>query len=696
MIRIQFLGGACLRDGAAVLTGPPAQRHRIALLALLAGAWPLPVPRARLLALLWPEKDELAARRLLNLAVHVLRKALGSSAIVTIGDGLLLGTDGLSCDVLDLRAAAADDDVARVAELHAAPLLDGFSLPEAVDFGHWLDDTRRELQRIHRRVVLLQLERSEGQGDLHGAVAACRQLVALDPYSGDDARRLMRALEQAGDRASAIRQAVEHAQRRRADLELGPDPAVAILADELREGVLAAVEPPSIAVLPLRIVGAEPEAHALADGIAEEVIALLTKRRDLRVIARGAVQALRARDATPRDVGRTLSVRHVLDGSLRVADGRVRVVATLIDAETERPIWAESYERAHTDVLALQSDIALRLADAAHAEIAAGAQSGRDLPGPDSLAHRLVLQGRQNLRGHTVVALARGRDAFVRAVEHAPNYLDAHIQRALACLELAEEGDPEFPALHAEASAAVAHALAHDPRHPEALATDGMIRMMMHYDWAGAESAIRSALERAPAHPLVHDLLGRLLWAMGRYDDALLLARRAQTLGATPHGIDPVTMLLSANRYSEALTHARLAVEVDPYAPKTHAGLAWALFLCRQYEAGVRAMEEAVTRSDGHLRWRGEMGQMYGMMGRWADARTLIGELEAIPGISPCYVAHGYQGLGEADAALTLLESAVASKCGQAYGIRGSFLYAPLRGHPRFGALVATMGLQAQ
>lgn len=695
MIRVQFLGGALLRDGATVLTGPPAQRHRIALLALLAGAWPLPVPRARLLALLWPEKDETAARRLLNLAVHVLRNALGPSAVVTVGDGLLLGTEGLSCDVLDLRAAAADDDVARVAQLHAAPLLDGFSLPDAVDFGHWLDDTRRELQRIHRRVVLLQLERCEREGDLHGAVAACRQLVALDPYSGDDARRLMRALEQAGDRASAIRQAVEHAQRRRADLELGPDPAVALLADELREGVIAAVEPPSIAVLPLRTVGAEPEAHALADGITEEVIALLTKRRDLRVIARGAVQALRARDATPRDVGRTLSVRHVLDGSLRVADGRVRVVVALIDAETERPIWAETYERTHADVLALQSDIALRLAEAVHAEVVAGAQPGRDVPAPDSLAHRLVLQGRQHLRGHTMVALARARDAFARAVAHAPNYADAHIQRALACLELAEEGDPDFRALHAEASEAVARALALDPRHPEALATHGAVRMMAHYDWAGAETAMRTALERAPEHPLVHDLLGRLLWAMGRYDEALLVARRAQTLGATPHGVDPVTILLSASRYSEALSHARLAIEVDPYAPKTHAGLAWALFLLRQYEAGVRSMEEAITRSDGHLRWRGEVGQMYGMMGRWADARARIAELEAIPGVSPCQIAHSYQGLGEADAALTLLESAVAATCGQAYAIRGSFIYAPLRGHPRFAALVGTMGLEA-
>lgn len=693
MVRIQLLGGACLRDGTTVLTGPPAQRHRIALLALLAGAWPLPVPRARLLALLWPEKDDTAARRLLNLSVHVLRRALGKQTIVSLGDDLLLGTEELSCDILDLRDAVASDDLDRVAQLHAAPLLDGFSLPDAVDFGHWLDDTRRDLQRLHRRAVLAQLERSERAGDLHGAVAACRQLVALDPYSGDDTRRLMRALEQAGDRTSAIRQAVEHAQRRRADLELGPDPPVVALADELREGVVAAAEPPSIAVLPLRVVGAEHDAHALGDGITEEVIALLAKRRDLRVMARSTVSAWRAREASPREVGRVLSVRYVLDGSLRIASGRVRVVATLIDAETERPVWAETYERVHADVLALQSDVALRLAEAVHAEVVTGAHASGDVPAADSLAHRLVLQGRQHLAGNTLAALSRARAAFARAVSHSPGYLEAHVQRALACLELASEGDANFVALHTEARTAADRAMALDPRHPEALAVDAAVRMTTTFDWSGAEAGLHRAMERAPDHSLVHDLLARLLWAMGRYDEAMPIARRALALGATPHGVDLVTLLLSANRYGEALTEARLASEIDPYTPRTHALLGWALFLCRQYEAGARTMEEAIARSDGHLRWRGELGQMLGMMGRWADARALLAELEATPGVSPCHLVHSYQGLGEADTALDLLERAVTERCGPAYAIRGSFIYAPLRGQPRFAAVVDAMGL---
>src|SRR6185369_12129446 len=108
MITVQLLGGACLRSGDAPLSGPPAQRHRIALLALIVASWPQPISRDKAMAMLWPEKDVASARRLLNLAVHVLRAALGDEAITSTGDGLLFNPSKANCDLLDLRAAIDD------------------------------------------------------------------------------------------------------------------------------------------------------------------------------------------------------------------------------------------------------------------------------------------------------------------------------------------------------------------------------------------------------------------------------------------------------------------------------------------------------------------------------------------------------------------------------------------------------------
>jgi acetyltransferase len=234
MITVQLLGGACLRSGDALLCGPPAQRHRIALLTLIVAAWPQPLSRDRAMALLWPERDLAGARRLLNLAVYVLRSALGEDTIASAGDGLLLDPSHLSCDLHDLRAAIAEDASERVARLYTGPLLEGFFLGESTEFGYWLDQRRSELSHAYTGALLALAERQERSGDVHGRVGTCLRLVAADPHSGVYAQALMRALDAAGDRAGAIQHASEHAHRLRADLELEPDPHVAALAEELR------------------------------------------------------------------------------------------------------------------------------------------------------------------------------------------------------------------------------------------------------------------------------------------------------------------------------------------------------------------------------------------------------------------------------------------------------------------------------
>src|SRR5262245_59356098 len=133
MITVQLLGGASLRSGDVPIAGPPAQRHRIALLTSIVAAAPQPLSRDRAMALLWPERNLANGRRLLNLAVHVLRTALGDDAIVSAGDGLLWNPSHVWCDFHELRAAIAADAPEQVARLYSGQLLDGFHLPESVE-----------------------------------------------------------------------------------------------------------------------------------------------------------------------------------------------------------------------------------------------------------------------------------------------------------------------------------------------------------------------------------------------------------------------------------------------------------------------------------------------------------------------------------------------------------------------------------
>src|SRR4051812_1785090 len=154
MISFQLRGAATPPPPDAPLTGPPAQRHRIALLTLVVSTWPQPLARDRALALLWPEKDTASARRLLNLAVHVLRAALGDDAIASSGDGLLLEPARIACDLYDLRTAVATGDAERIVRLYAGPLLDGFHLDDATEFGYWLDEHRTELAHAYVGALL--------------------------------------------------------------------------------------------------------------------------------------------------------------------------------------------------------------------------------------------------------------------------------------------------------------------------------------------------------------------------------------------------------------------------------------------------------------------------------------------------------------------------------------------------------------
>jgi DNA-binding SARP family transcriptional activator/Flp pilus assembly protein TadD len=234
VIKVQLLGGASLRSGDVPLAGPPAQRHRIALLSLIVASWPQPLARDRAMALLWPERDVGKARRLLNLAVHVLRSTLGDDSIVSTGDGLLLNPSHLTCDLHELRDAVAVNDAERIVRCYTGALLDGFHLGESVDFGFWLDERRNELDHAYTGALRMVAESQERGGDVHGRVRTLRRLIAIRPHSAVYARSLMRALDSAGDRAGAIRHAGEHANRLRVDLDLDPDPEVMALAEQLR------------------------------------------------------------------------------------------------------------------------------------------------------------------------------------------------------------------------------------------------------------------------------------------------------------------------------------------------------------------------------------------------------------------------------------------------------------------------------
>jgi TolB-like protein/Tfp pilus assembly protein PilF len=706
MITVQLLGGACLRSGDAPIAGPPAQRHRIALLTLIVSAWPQPLSRDRAMALLWPERDLQNARRLLNLAVHVLRSALGDEAIVSAGEGLVLNPAQVSCDLHDLRAAIAADAPERVTRLYAGPLLDGFHLGESVEFGYWLDEHRTELAHAYIGALRRVARHQEQSGDVHGRVGTCRRLVAVDPHSGVHALALMRALDAAGDRAGALHHASEYSHRLRADLGLEPDAPVVALAEELRleatigrpgsQGTHRA-RPASVAVLPFLNLSPGPEHEYFADGISEDVIAHLSKIRALRVISHRSAQRFKHREHSLKEIGATLGASTVLDASVRHLGDRVRIVAKLVDIDAERHLWAETYDRQITDVFAIQTDVALQIAAALEAELSRDEQSRvRREPTNDVQAWHLFLQGRRLISEYTLAAMTRAVDYFERAIARDGTFALASASLAMAYAELAEQGGMAPAIAYQRATEAAANALRIDPELGAAHCTMGLLKTVCQFDWVGAEQAFKRALELCPSDADAHDLYGRLCAALERFDEAIALQRRAQELDPLAHRLDVVSTLLRAGRYDEALAGARNAVELDPGHDRGRATLGWALLLSGRRDEGIAELERAVSLAPGATLWLGQLGAAYGMAGNAAKAREVLGALEDRARgayVSSYHLAYVYTGLGDGDRAVDCLERAVAERTGAVYGIKGSFLFARLRDHPRFRELLGQMNL---
>jgi TolB-like protein/Flp pilus assembly protein TadD len=707
MITVQLLGGAYLRSGDALLTGPPAQRHRIALLTLIVASWPQPLSRDRAMVLLWPERDTTNARRLLNLAVHVLRAALGEDAIASTGDGLLLNPSRLTCDLYELRTAIAANAPERIAQLYTGSLLDGFHLDDSSDFGYWLDEHRSELSHAFIDALRALAERQKESGDVHGRVSTCRRMVAADPHSSVYAQALMRALDDAGDRAGAIQHASEYAQRLRSELDLDPDPEVAALAKLLRSA--PAKRPPaqsaaittqtsSVAVLPFLNLSADTENEFFADGITEDVIAHLSKIRALKVISRTSVMPFKRRQHSLKEIGTTLGATTLLDGSIRHAGDRVRIVAKLIDVQTDKHLWVETYDRQLTDIFAIQTDVALHIAAALKAELSPDERSRvRREPTKDLQAYQLFLKGRQWFIKYTPQAYASAIEYFDRAVARDPTFALAFSNLAMTYTELAEMGMMQPDLAYQRAEEASANALRLDPELGDAHCTMGYLKGVREFDWSGAEREFKRAIELSPSSADTYDYYGRLCAGLGRFDDAITLQHRAQELDPLAHRIDGVTTLIRAGRYDQAVLEGVDAVEVDPGYDRARATLGWAYFLSGKQTEGLAELETAVAVSSRNTMWLGQLGQAYGMAGNADKARDILRELEerANTGfVSPYHFAYVYTGLGDYDRALDMLERAVAERSGPAYSIKGSFLLKELHTHPRFHALLRQMNLE--
>jgi len=239
---LRLFGGAALiaADGQPVGRGA-AQPRRLAVLALLADAWPSSITRDRVVGMLWPDQDDTGARRLLTQALYELRRELGP-CVRGSGHDLTLDTSVLRVDLLEFRDALGAGDLERAVACHRGLLLDGFHLRGAPEFERWSESARDETRRRFQNTVEALVQREEGAGRYREAARWLEQLLQTSPFDASLVLHAMQLQERAGNAGGALATAAAYERRMREDLELAPDPEVITRVEELRARTVALPE----------------------------------------------------------------------------------------------------------------------------------------------------------------------------------------------------------------------------------------------------------------------------------------------------------------------------------------------------------------------------------------------------------------------------------------------------------------------
>jgi serine/threonine-protein kinase len=541
----------------------------------------------------------------------------------------------------------------------------------------------------------------DARSDLYSLACVLYEMLAGEPpYTGPNARALL--AKQLVDPVPAIRRlraAVPAAVEQAIMKALANAPADRFSSASAFVEALTApagARLTTVAVLPFLNLSADPENEYFADGLTEDVIAHLSKMRALKVISRSSVMPFKKRLESLKEIGAKLGAATLLEGSVRRVGDRVRIVAQLIDAETDQHLWAETYDRQLTDIFVIQTDVALNIAAALKAELSIDEQTRvRKEPTSDVQAYQLYVEGRHWLVKYTTPAMQRAIVYFERAIARDPGYALAYASVAMAYAELAEGGALAPEVAVRQARDAGANALRLDPTLGEAHCAVAQLNQL-DFDWAAAEQEFKRALELSPSSADTYDLYGRMCAGLERYEEAIALVRRAQELDPLAHRTDVAAALLRAGRYDEAALEAARALEDDPDYDRAHTTLGWAYLKKGMTDAGLGELERAVALSPTNSQWLAQLGEAYALVGSADKAREVLQQLEDRARrtyVSPYHLAFVYTGLGEHERALDLVERAFDEHAGAMYGIKGSFLLAPLRPHPRFKALLTRMNL---
>jgi TolB-like protein/DNA-binding winged helix-turn-helix (wHTH) protein/Flp pilus assembly protein TadD len=455
----------------------------------------------------------------------------------------------------------------------------------------------------------------------------------------------------------------------------------------------------SLAVLPLESLSNDASQDYFADGMTDELISDLGQISALRVISRTSVMAYkRARKPLPQ-IARELNVDAVVEGTVLRSGDQVRITAQLIEASSDKHLWSQSYEGELRDTLALQNQVARAIADQIRINLNSQEQAAlKNVKVVNPQAYESFLKGRYFWNKRTADGLKVALAYFNQAIDEDPKYAQSYSGLADTFALL---GDWQYAVMTPKealpkAKAAAIKALELDSALGEAHNSLAFCLDGFDWDFNSAGKEFRRAIELNPGYATAHHWYAWHLSLLGRYDEAIVEMRKAESLDPLSIIInaDLAELLVLAHSYDDSIRQSRKTIEMDPNFALAHNQLGQAYLQKQMHDEAIAELQKAVQLSAGSPTCIANLARAYAVSGKRSEAAKLLSDLKKRS--NPSYshaseIAVIYAALGDKNQAMTWLEKGYEERFNPGVLLRPGF--DPLRSDPRFQELVRRIGL---
>lgn len=461
----------------------------------------------------------------------------------------------------------------------------------------------------------------------------------------------------------------------------------------------------SIAVLPFANMSADAENEYFCDGLAEEILNALSRIEDLKVAARTSAFSFKGRHADIGEVGKTLNVNNVLEGSVRKSGDRLRITVQLINVSDGYHLWSERYDRDMKGIFDLQDEIALAVVSALKVKLLGEEKAAMMKRYTENTeVYELYLKGRYCLNSDflnkgTQNEVQKAIGYFEEAIGIDKNYAPAFAGLADAYTRLLTSGDaPPIPPVEtmSKAREAAQKALALDNDLSEAHAALGIILCVFDYDFAGAEREYKLAVELKPNYAGAHERYAGLLAALGRHEEAEAEYRRALEIDPISFGtkMKYCQFLFLARRYDESIAELKKILELKPDFPIAKLTLAVIHEAKGEYAEAIEEIADFQERF-GVYEHAAIIRESFAKGGWPGFLKERMAYVSQEPNLPAATLASLYATAGENDRAFAELDKAYENREPGLANLKVDPNFDNLRDDPRFQVLLDRVGFPA-